>query len=149
MTLGIPNRPGQTLLPGQVFVLLNENFETALKQQGFEPSAGSSILKSAGLCNTATPKADDLIVQVTNMRVMTKPDAIGMMRSGHMKFHRYQTSDIRIRVYNNAAVVTGRLKRTRSLNDRDVDDNWRFTKVYIRREAKWQVVAWHASTIDQ
>lgn len=64
MTLGIPNRPGQVLLPGQVFMLLNENFETALKQQGFEPSSGASILKSAGACNTATPNCQKVAAAI-------------------------------------------------------------------------------------
>lgn len=93
--------------------------------------------------------ADDLIVTVPNMTVMTKQDVIGILRSGRMKFKHYQTSDIRIRVYGDAAVVTGQLQRTRNINSRDVDDNWRFTKVYIRRVGKWQVVAWHASTVAQ
>lgn len=83
------------------------------------------------------------------MTVMTKQDVIGILRSGRMKFKHYQTSDIRIRVYGDAAVVTGQLQRTRNINSRDVDDNWRFTKVYIRRVGKWQVVAWHASTVAQ
>jgi ketosteroid isomerase-like protein len=93
--------------------------------------------------------AEDLIVQVTNMRVMTKADAIAMLRSGHMKFKLYQTSNTRIRVYGDAAVVTGQLERTRDLNGRNVEDKWRFTKVYVRRADKWQVVAWHASTLNQ
>jgi len=83
------------------------------------------------------------------MPVITKESAIGIARSGRMKFKRYQTSDVRTRLYGDAAVVTGQVERTRELNGRDVDDKWRFTKVYIRRAGKWQVVAWHASTIEQ
>ena len=90
--------------------------------------------------------ADDLIVTMTDMAVMNKAQSIGLLRSGHLKFPRYETSDIRIRVYNDAAIVTGRLQRTRSVNGNNVDDDWRFTKVYIRRSGRWQVVAWHAST---
>jgi len=90
--------------------------------------------------------ADDLIVTMTDMTVLTKAQSVGLLRSGHLKFPRYETSDIRIRVYNDAAVVTGRLQRTRTINGKDVDDDWRFTKVYVRRSGNWQVVAWHAST---
>ena len=93
--------------------------------------------------------ADDLIVTVPNMPVMTRDNAIGIARSGRVKFKRYETSDIRVRLYGDAAVVTGQVQRTRELNGRDVDDKWRFTKVYIRRAGKWQVVAWHASTVEQ
>ena len=90
--------------------------------------------------------ADDLIVTMTDMAMLNKKQSIGLLRSGHLKFPRYETSDIRIRVYNDAAIVTGRLQRTRTVNGNNVDDDWRFTKVYIRRSGRWQVVAWHAST---
>ncbi len=96
-----------------------------------------------GLC------ADDLIVQMTDMQVLNKTKSIGILRSGKVKFQRYETADIRIRVYDNAAVVTGLLKRTRNAQGHEMDDKWRFTKVYIRSAGKWQVVAWHASTTDQ
>jgi ketosteroid isomerase-like protein len=89
--------------------------------------------------------ADDVIITVPKMPVMTKPEALGFLRSGRMKILRYETSDIRTRVYGDAAVVTGRLQRTRSINGQEVSDDWRFTKVYIRRAGKWQVVAWQAS----
>jgi hypothetical protein len=90
--------------------------------------------------------ADDLIVQMSEMQVLDKAKSIGILRSGRVKFKRYETSDLRIRVYENAAVVTGRLDRSRIAQGHETDDSWRFTKVYIRRESKWQVVAWHAST---
>jgi hypothetical protein len=89
--------------------------------------------------------ADDFEVAVPNMAVMSKSDAIGIWRSGRMKFQRYQTSDVRIRVYEKAAVVTGRVQRTRNVNGREMDDDWRFTKVYIQQDGRWRVVAWHAS----
>ena len=58
--------------------------------------------------------ADDMEVAVPKMPVLTKADALKFARSGRMKFLTYRTSDIRVRVYDNAAVVTGRLQRTRS-----------------------------------
>jgi ketosteroid isomerase-like protein len=90
--------------------------------------------------------SEDLIVQVTNMRSMTKAEALGMLRSGRMKFTWYDTSGLRIRVYGDAAVVTGRLDRIRESAQDVVTDKFQFTKVYIRRSGKWHVVAWHAST---
>ena len=90
--------------------------------------------------------ADDLVVTLTDMVVLNKQSSIGILRFGKVKFQRYETSDLGIHVYDNAAVVTGRLQRTRSVQGREVNDEWRFTKVYIRRGGKWLVVAWHAST---
>ncbi len=89
--------------------------------------------------------AEDSVIVVPGMAAMTKAAAIGVMRSGRMKFQRYQTTEVRIRVYDNAAVVTGRLQRTRSVSGRIFDDDWQFTKVCVRRAGQWQVVAFHAS----
>jgi ketosteroid isomerase-like protein len=88
---------------------------------------------------------DDLVVLVPGMRAMTKADAVGMFASGRMKFSRYETSETTFRVYGTTAIVTGRLQRTRVIGGTTVDDDWRFTKVYLRRADGWQVVSFHAS----
>jgi hypothetical protein len=89
--------------------------------------------------------ADDFVVTVPGMPVMTKSDTIGVWRTGRMKFQRYETSDVRMRVYDNAAIVTGRVQRTRTVSGNVADDDWLFTKVYVMRAGGWQVVAFHAS----
>ena len=89
--------------------------------------------------------SDDLLVTVPNMAVMGKADSIGIWRTGRIKFKRYKTSDLRIRVYKDTAIVIGRLQRGREINGKVIDDDWQFTKVYLKRDKGWQVVAWHAS----
>ena len=42
-------------------------------------------------------------------------------------------------------MVTGRVQRSRSIGEESVEDDWQFTKVYVRRADGWKVVAWHAS----
>jgi len=93
--------------------------------------------------------ADDIEVAVPKMPVMTRTDVAKFAHSGRMKFLSYRSSDIRVRVYDNAAVVTGRLQRTRSMNGQEVSDDWRFTKTYIRQAQKWRVVCFHASEAAQ
>ena len=92
---------------------------------------------------------DDMEVAVPKMPVLTKADAVKFARSGHMKFLTYGTSDIRVRVYDNAAVVTGRLQRTRSMNGQEISDDWRFTKTCVREAGQWRVVSFHASEAAQ
>jgi uncharacterized protein (TIGR02246 family) len=89
--------------------------------------------------------ADDLVVVVPGMRVLSKADALGMFVSGRMKFDRYESSEMSVRVYGETAVATGRLRRTRVIGAARADDDWRFTKVYVRRAGRWQVVSFHAS----
>jgi ketosteroid isomerase-like protein len=93
--------------------------------------------------------AEDIEVAVPKMHVLTKADALRFARSGRMKFLTYRTSDIRVRVYDNAAVVTGRLQRSRTINGQEMSDDWRFTKLYVREAQKWRVVAFHASEAAQ
>lgn len=89
--------------------------------------------------------ADDLEVAVPQMPVMKRAELVAFLRSGRMKFLRYETSDLHIRTYASAAVVTGRLQRRRTIGGRQVDDDWRFTRVYIRSGDGWRVVSFHAS----
>ena len=93
--------------------------------------------------------ADDLEVDVPRMAVMSKADALSFARSGRMKFLQYLTSDLRIRVYGDTAVVSGRLQRTRSMNGKEISDDWRFTKVYVKQAEQWRVVSFHASEAAQ
>ena len=74
--------------------------------------------------------ADDLVMVVPGMRVMTKADSLGMFTSGRMKFERYETSETKFRTYTDTAIVIGRLRRTRVIAGATADDDWRFTKVY-------------------
>src|SRR5437773_11929937 len=90
---------------------------------------------------------DNLVVTMTDMVVLNKQSSIAILRSGKVKFQRYEMSELGIQVYDHAAVVTGRLQRRRSVQGRELNDEWRFTKVYIQRGGKWLVVAWHASTV--
>lgn len=89
--------------------------------------------------------ADDLTVTVPRMQVLTKAESLAFLRSGRMKFQRYESTDVQARLYGDCAVVTGRVLRTRNIGDKEVSDDWRFTKVYARLSGKWRVVAWQAS----
>ena len=89
--------------------------------------------------------ANDLVVTVASMPVMTKAEALAMVRSNRMPFSKYETSELNVRRFGNSAVVTGRLLRERSMNGKTITDNWRFTKTYVVVGGRWRVVAWHAS----
>ena len=89
--------------------------------------------------------ANDLVITVASMPVMTKADALAMVGSNRMPFSKYETSELNVRRFGNSAVVTGRLLRERSMNGKAIIDNWRFTKTYVVVGGRWRVVAWHAS----
>jgi ketosteroid isomerase-like protein len=55
--------------------------------------------------------ADDLVVTVSGMPLMNKPDSLVMIRAGRMGFSKYDTSELVVRTYGDSAVVTGRVQR--------------------------------------
>jgi enterochelin esterase family protein len=89
--------------------------------------------------------ADDAVITVPGMPAMSRDQSLGVLKQGVMKFTRYQTSEIKVRTYDSAATVSGKLTRTRAVGGKTADDNWLFTKTYIRRAGKWVVVAFTAS----
>jgi uncharacterized protein (TIGR02246 family) len=89
--------------------------------------------------------AEDLAIIVPGMPVLAKADAIEMWRSMPVTFTRYETSGTTIRVYGDAAVVTGRLHRSRDFGGRVAEEDWQFTKVYVRQDGRWRVVSFQAS----
>ena len=93
--------------------------------------------------------ADDLVVTVPRMQILERADALAMARAAKIHFERYETSDIRVRVHGDSAITTGRLRRTRKLGEKVVEDDWQFTKAYIRQGGQWRVVAFHASEAPQ
>jgi ketosteroid isomerase-like protein len=89
--------------------------------------------------------ADDLTVIVPGMSPMGKSEVLAFARSGRMAFSRYETSDVRVQIYGNAATVTGKLLRSRTLDNTLREDHWQFLKVYARLNGRWLVVAFSAS----
>lgn len=92
-----------------------------------------------GLC------VDAAVITLPGMKVMNKAEAFGALRSGHVKFDRYETSEVAAHVDGTTATVIGRLQRVRRMGDQVSRDDWRFTKVYVRREGIWRVIAFHTS----
>jgi hypothetical protein len=90
---------------------------------------------------------DDLTVTVPGMPSMTRAALVDFWRSGRGRILRHETDSLRIRTWNDGAVVEGVLHRQRDFGGRVHNDHWRFTKTYFRRHGRWEVVAYHASLL--
>lgn len=141
---------------GLIFLIFVLGFPTLSRAQSSHDTDTRELERLEKVWNDAQLKgdadalaalwADDLEVTVPRMPVMTKTEALNAAHSGHIKFSRYETSNLHIRVYGDAAVAAGNMVRTRSMDGREVTDNWRFTKTYIKEsDGKWRVVAFQAS----
>ena len=90
----------------------------------------------------------DLLVTVPRMPPLTRAEAAAFAHSGRMVFQRYETSDLTFRIYGSTALVSGRMRRSRTINGNPVSDDWRFTKTYLRDDNGWRVVSFHASEAE-
>ncbi|MCG3154377.1 MAG: hypothetical protein DKINENOH_00971 [bacterium] len=67
------------------------------------------------------------------------------LQSGKARIDTYRNDDLRIRVYGNTAVVTGRNTTIGVRDGKAWKMNLRFTNVWVKREGRWQRAAFHDS----
>ena len=91
--------------------------------------------------------ADDFIGIGPSGRVRTKAQVIADFTSGDLKFQSITTDDVRVRVYGNTAVETGRSTMIGQDRGKAVPRDNRFTRVWIKQVGRWRLVSNHYSSL--
>ena len=91
--------------------------------------------------------ADDFIGIGPSGTVRTKPQVISDFTSRELKFQSITTDDVRVRVYGNTAVETGRSTMIGQDKGKAVPRENRFTRVWIKQGLRWRLVANHYSPL--
>ena len=91
--------------------------------------------------------ADDFIGIGPSGTVRTKPQVLADFTSHELTFQSITTDEVRIRVYGNTAVETGRTTTVGQDKGKVVPRDNRFTRVWVRRQGRWRLVANHYSTL--
>ena len=92
--------------------------------------------------------ADDFIGIGPSGTVRTKPQVLADFTSHDLKFQSITIDDVRIRVYGNTVVETGRSTMVGQDKGRVVPRDNRFTRVWVRRQGRWRIVANHYSLLN-
>ena len=79
----------------------------------------------------------------------TKAEILRGFKSGSFKYESREISDLKIRVYGNTAIVTGRSIQKGVENGKDYSGDYRFTRVYVKRPERWLTVALQTTLIDK
>ena len=90
--------------------------------------------------------ADDFMGVGPSGTVRTKPQVISDFTSGDLKFQSITTDDVRVRVYENVAVETGRSTMNGHDKGKEVPHDTRFTRVWVKQHGRWRLVANHYSS---
>lgn len=65
------------------------------------------------------------------------------------KFDSFETSDEKIRIYGDAAIITGRSRIKGKFKNEDISGDYRFTDTFIRQGGRWQCAASQSTKIAQ
>src|SRR6266404_2378253 len=90
--------------------------------------------------------ADDFIGVGPSGTVRTKPQVILDFTSGDLRFQSITPDDVRVRVYGSAAVETGRSIMNGQDKGQTVPRDTRFTRVWVKQQGRWRLVANHYSS---
>ena len=89
--------------------------------------------------------ANDFIGVGPSGTVRTKKQVISDFTSGTLKFQSITTDEVQVRVYENAAVETGLSTMIGKDKGTAVPRNTRFTRVWVKQQGRWRLVANHYS----
>src|SRR5213595_2927080 len=78
--------------------------------------------------------------------VRTKPQVISDFTSGNLKFQSITTDEVQVRVYENTAVETGFSTMIGQDKGKAVPRDTRFTRVWVKQQGNWRLVANHYSS---
>jgi ketosteroid isomerase-like protein len=94
--------------------------------------------------------ADDMIVTAGNGEVRTKAQEMDDLKpDADITTYFFNTDDVRVRVYKDAAVVTGRARWRIKYRGRDIDNQRRYTSVYVKQRGRWRIVAQQLTRLPQ
>ncbi|HEX4823598.1 MAG TPA: nuclear transport factor 2 family protein [Candidatus Polarisedimenticolaceae bacterium] len=89
--------------------------------------------------------ADDFLGIGPTGVVRNKADVIADFTTHSLSYQSIQTSEVRVRVYGNTAVETGRSTMVGQDRGKPVPHENRFTRVWVMTDGKWQLVLNHYS----
>jgi ketosteroid isomerase-like protein len=85
--------------------------------------------------------SDDYTLINMNGQMSNKSQMVEGFKSGQNKLTADDLSDMTVRVYDNVAVVTGKLDVKGTMGGKDVTGQGMFTRVYVKKGGHWQAVA--------
>ena len=93
--------------------------------------------------------ADDYSFTDHDGMMSTKTQILDMLKSGEDVVTSAVSTDMKVRVYGDAAVVTGHYTAKEQLKGKDISGTSAFTDTWVKRPGGWVCVATHGSRVAQ
>ncbi len=89
--------------------------------------------------------ADDLVFTMHTGLMIDKQTDLEAHRSGIQRLTKLNICDRQIHHYGDCAVVTVKTELAGTYNEQAFSGTYRYTRVWVQRQNRWQVVAGHGS----
>lgn len=93
--------------------------------------------------------SDDYVGTFPDGTVHDKRSEIEAVESGAIAITEMAPTEMTVRVYGNAAVITGQSAVKARVGGQDMSADLRFTDVWVEREGRWQAVASQVTRIER
>ena len=95
-------------------------------------------------------EADEFIFTDSSGGITLKKEDVASVKgpaSPDSKLLSYEVDDMKVSLYDDTAVVTGRVTQKGVNKGQEWTGQSRFTDVFVRRDKRWQIVAGHSSRL--
>jgi ketosteroid isomerase-like protein len=92
--------------------------------------------------------ADDLVFTMHTGVLLDKQADLAAHRTGAVRFQTVEISDRQIHPYGDCVVVTLQAELAGTTPDQPFAGHFRFTRVWLQRNDRWQIVAGHVSALE-
>ena len=117
----------------ETFLDLEKQFAAALLER--DGAAVDSLL------------AEDLVHISFEGQIARKAEYMSFFNQGDWRYTKYSTSDLSVKVFPGAAVVTGRVDRIIRVGGKETTGAFAFTHVWARAGERWRISSSHVTTV--
>jgi len=127
------------LIAAVVVVAASSVFAQDVQEQlkKMEMDRAAAVVK-ADVATLDKTTSDDYVLINMNGRMSSKADMIEAFKSGSSKLTSEELSDLKVRVYGNTAVITGKADVKGTLGGTDATGTILFTRVWVKKDGRWQ-----------
>lgn len=91
--------------------------------------------------------ADNFILTTASGKVLTKKDMMLNLTKEGTKYDKFESSEVRISILNEAAIETGKVHTVGIRGGKKIAETTRYTDFWVKIQGKWLLLAEHSSFI--
>jgi hypothetical protein len=129
-----------------VTIVLAQNFETEIIQADKELN---DFIKKNEVTKAEAFYAKDFILTTSSGKIKTKSDMLYEIGLSDLRLEVNETENVKIRVLNSTAVLTGKLHQKGNYKGQAFDHFLLVTDTWVKTETGWKLLSGHATLLPK